>query len=113
MADKPENTSKSTRKLPPAMEANKWKPGQTGNAGGRPKKKPITEIFERIMNDPTMVAEFEKAISNSIKKGGMAGVMYVREAADRLEGKVTQPIEANVTVNLAEAIAEARKRAGK
>lgn len=108
------NTETNTkRKLPEALAKNLWKAGESGNPSGRPKKKPITEIFERIMNDPAMVAEFEKAISNSIKKGGMAGVMYVREAADRLEGKVTQPIEANVTVNLAEAIAEARKRACK
>lgn len=112
--EKPANNPKNKRsKLTPEMEAVKWKPGQSGNPSGRPKKKPITEIFERIMNDPELVAKFEESISRSIMKGGMAGVMYVREAADRLEGKVTQPIEANVTVNLAEAIAEARKRAGK
>jgi hypothetical protein len=91
----------------------KFKPGQSGNPGGRPKKKPVTEIFERIMNDPKLVAQFEQSISRSIMKGGMAGVMYVREAADRIEGKVSQPVEANLTMNLADAIAAARKRAGK
>ena len=40
-------------------------------------------------------------------------MMYVREAADRIEGKVSQPIEADISVNLADAIAEARKRAGR
>ncbi len=88
-------------------------PGQSGNPSGRPKKKPITELYERIMNDPELVGLMEDAVIKSILKGGMAGVMHFREAADRLEGKVTQPIDAAVTMNLAEAIAEARKRAGK
>ena len=70
-------------------------------------------MFERIFNNPELVKEFESAVARSISKGGMAGVMYVKDAADRLEGKVTQPIEASVTVNLADAIAAARKRAGK
>lgn len=90
-----------------------WQPGQSGNPSGRPKKKPITEMFERLMSDPELVRAFEASIANSIRKGGMAGVMYVKEAADRIEGKVTQPIEADITVNLADAIAEARKRAGR
>lgn len=111
--DAPAIKPKIKRKLTPEMEDVKWKPGQSGNPSGRPKKKPITEIFERIMNNPELVAQFEAAIAKSIMKGGMAGVMYVREAADRIEGKVTQPIEADISVNLAEAIAEARKRAGR
>jgi hypothetical protein len=40
----------------------------------------------------------------------MAMVLLLREMAERVEGKVTQPIEAEVTVNLAEAIAKARQR---
>jgi uncharacterized protein DUF5681 len=109
-ANKKENTKKT---LPKQAEPYKWAPGQSGNPSGRPKKKPITEMFERLMSDPEMVRAFEASIANSIRKGGMAGVMYVKEAADRIEGKVTQPIEADITVNLADAIAEARKRAGR
>jgi len=109
-ANKKENKKKT---LPKEAEPYKFKPGQSGNPSGRPKKKPITELFERIMSNPELVAKFEASIANSIMKGGMAGVMYVKEAADRIEGKVTQPIEADISVNLADAIAEARKRAGK
>lgn len=107
-----EQTPIRPKRIPP-KNGVKFKPGQSGNPGGRPKKKPVTEIFERIMNDPKLVAQFEQSISRSIMKGGMAGVMYVREAADRIEGKVSQPVEANLTMNLADAIAAARKRAGK
>ena len=106
------NTEKNTkRSLPEALRQNLWKPGQSGNMSGRPKKKPITELFERIMNNPELVDAFENAIANSIKKGGMAGVMYMKEAADRLEGKVTQPIDAELTIStLSERMRRAKER---
>jgi hypothetical protein len=90
-----------------------FKPGQSGNPGGRPKKRPITELYERILADPTNIAAIEKAILATLHKGNMAMVLLVREIAERIEGKVMQPIEADLAVNLADAIAAARKRAGK
>lgn len=117
MADEPidagENTPNSTkRKLHPVLEANLWQPGQSGNPGGRPKKKPITEMYERILANPEHLAAIEAATVSALRRGNMAMVLQLREITDRIEGKVTQPIEAEVTVNLADAIAEARKRAG-
>ena len=114
MADEvlPENTKENTKRtLPVEAEPYKWQPGQSGNPGGRPKKKPITDMFEELMSDPELVASFKQAIANSIKKGGMAGVMYMKEAADRLEGKVTQPIDADITMSsLSERMAKAAER---
>lgn len=108
------NSEKNTKKpLSESLEKNKWKPGQSGNPSGRPKKKPITEMYERILNDPKNIANIEKATVIALRKGNMAMVLQLREMADRTEGKVTQPIEADISVNLADAIAEARKRAGK
>ena len=116
MADEPIIASKeqiSDSQARSLANLRPWRPGQSGNPAGRTVKKPFTEMFERIMNDPVLVAEFEKSIVRSITKGGMAGVMYFKEGADRIEGKISQPIEADITVNLSDAIAEARKRAGK
>ena len=115
MATKPRgNTDKNTQKvLPPAFVENKWKPGQSGNLSGRPAKKPITEMYERILNDPANLALIEEAVSKALTRGNMAMVLQLKEMSDRVEGKVTQPIQADVTVNLADAIAAARKRAGK
>jgi hypothetical protein len=111
---KPENTPNIKRaKLTPEMEAVKWKPGQSGNPGGRPKKKLITEMYEEILNDPEHIAAIKAATVKALRNGNMAMVLQLREMADRTEGKVTQPIEADITVNLADAIAEARKRAGR
>lgn len=105
------NSEKNTKKaLPEALERNLWKPGQSGNPSGRPKKKPITEMYERILNDPKHLEAIQKATVNALLKGNMAMVLQLREMTDRIEGKVTQPIEASVTMNLADAIAEGRKR---
>jgi hypothetical protein len=90
-----------------------FKPGQSGNPSGRPKKKPITEMYERILNDPKAIAALEKAVKKALSKGQMAMVLQLKEMTDRVEGKVTQPIEADISVNLADAIAQARKRAGR
>lgn len=90
-----------------------WGKGVSGNPGGRPKSRPITEMYERILNDPKAVAAIQKAVQKALIKGNMAMVLQLKEMTDRVEGKVTQPIEANITTNLADAIAEARKRAGK
>ena len=87
-----------------------WKPGESGNPSGRPKKKPITEMFERIFSDPELVTQFESAVVRSITKGGMAGVMYMKDAADRLEGKVTQPLDVDLNFSLAARMAKARER---
>lgn len=104
---------KPKSKLPPACEAAQWRPGQSGNPSGRPKKKPITEMYERILNNPEAIAAIEAATMKALRQGNMAMVFQLREMADRTEGKVTQPIEADISVNLADAIAEARKRAGR
>jgi hypothetical protein len=86
--------------------------GQSGNPGGRPKKKPLTELYERILADSKNIAAIEKAVLQALRRGNMAMVLLLREMAERIEGKVTQPINAEVTMNLAEVIAAARKRAG-
>lgn len=85
-------------------------PGQSGNPGGRPKKKPLTELYERILADPGTIAALEKAVIQTLRKGNMAMVLLLREMTERIEGKMTQTFDADVTVNLADVIAAARKR---
>jgi hypothetical protein len=93
------------------MEAHKWKPGESGNRSGRPKRKPVTEMYEAMLSDPKLVAKLKGSIEKALTRGQMAMVLQLKEMTDRVEGKVTQPIEAEVNVNLAETIAAARKRA--
>ena len=70
-------------------------------------------MYERILDDPEAIAEIEKALKSALRKGQMAMVLQLKEMTDRVEGKVTQPITADVTVNLSDAIHAARKRVGK
>ena len=106
-----ENSEQNTD--PRLANLKPWQPGQSGNPGGRPKRKPITELYEQILADPEAVEELRSAIRKAIKTGQMAMVLQLREMTDRVEGKVTQPIQADLTVNLADAIAESRKRVAK
>ena len=107
------NKAKSTEKKIGGVTGKGFMPGKSGNPSGRPHKKPITELYEEIMADPKAMAALRKSIVKALSKGQMAMVLQLKEMTDRVEGKVTQPIAADVTVNLADAIAEARKRAGK
>ncbi len=65
-----------------------WKPGQSGNPGGRPKRKPLTDAIARII-DAVGAEKFAAAIA---AKAELGDVTAFREMADRLEGKVAQPI---------------------
>lgn len=109
-----ETISKPKKKtLPEAARKHCFKPGQSGNPGGRVKRKPVTELYEEILNDPEAIEMLRDSLIKSLRKGNMAMVLQLKEMTDRVEGKVSQPIEADVTVNLADAISAARKRAGK
>lgn len=105
------NNAQTREKLLGGITGKGFMPGESGNPSGRPKKKPITELYEQILSDPETMEMLRKAVIKALSRGQMAMVLQLREMTDRIEGKVTQPIEADVTVNLADAIAEARKRA--
>lgn len=98
-AGPPENRGRNRGGLPPVE--TRWKKGQSGNPGGRPKKKPITEAYEAMArtNVPTEVLE---ALQRAGFKGrtwaeawafGLAvkaargDVPAAKEITDRVEGK--------------------------
>jgi len=91
-----------------------WKPGQSGNPSGRPKKKPITELFEQLFEASESNESIKKQMLKTLTSRGMAGVLLLREAAERIEGKVTQEVEMNVNAHIALAgvIEERRKKRG-
>jgi len=113
MSDEPGNRKENKKRtLPKEAEPYKFKPGQSGNPNGRPKKKPITELYEELMSDPEIREQIKQAIRNRLTSGRMVGAMEMKEAADRLEGKVTQPLEGTFDVNLslADRMQKARER---
>lgn len=85
----------------------KFEPGVSGNAGGRPRKKPITEAYERALTD----AEADKIARGIIAAARRGNVKAASEITDRIEGKVTHTIAAAGALDLLpEALARARER---
>ena len=95
---------------PENLKPWKWKPGQSGNPSGRPKKKPITDAYERLAKkrlpkrfrdkliaegfsvplkatfaDAVAFAQYGKALT-----GESANAREIREAQ---EGKAMQNVE--------------------
>lgn len=71
----------------------RWKKGQSGNPSGRPKKKPITEIYEKLLAKEANTKVIAETVMGLIKAKRMASILTLREMAERVEGKVTQPVE--------------------
>ena len=75
-------------------------PGQSGNPGGRPKKQYISEIYDDILSDPLNRKEIMDIVWKMLRSGKMSAQLQLKEMAERTEGKVTQPVQADVSVNL-------------
>ena len=95
---------------PEVGKATQFKPGVSGNPGGRPKSKPITDLLRELLEeDPQMARDIAKKLLQLAKKGSLG---HFKEMTDRIEGPVVQQQEskADVMLKVAECIAEGRKR---
>jgi hypothetical protein len=76
-----------------------WKPGQSGNPSGRPKRQPITDLCEEIMSSEEAREAIKRQMIKTLTSKGMAGVLLLREIAERTEGKVSQDINLSGSIN--------------
>ncbi len=93
-----------------------WKPGESGNPGGRSRTKPLTEELQRLLDSEapnakgqTWVAVIAEALVKKARKGD---VRAIAELANRIEGKARQSVEAdvNVTQEIIERLQAGRRR---
>ena len=92
------------RTLPKAAEPYRFKPGQSGNPGGRPKRKRITEALMDALEtlvkagDKTAAEAVAVAMIRKAIKGDVKAATFI---ADRTEGKPAQTVkvEGGITIN--------------
>ena len=125
----PQNTE-TNRVLAPEFVERIWKPGESGNPGGRPRRKPLSDAYAALLNEPVPEAEAAKLklkpgatyadiIAMSLMREAIKGkVPAASEMADRIEGRAIQtqeisgPAGGPLEVSLAASISQARKRVG-
>jgi hypothetical protein len=92
------------------------KPGESGNPGGRPKTKPLTEELERLLGEQapkgkgqTWAAVIAEAL---VKRASKGDVRAIAELGNRIEGRPVQAVELNANLNasIAERLEAARQR---
>ena len=72
-----------------------WKPGESGNPGGRPKGTSITARLREIVEKDD--GEAAKAIAEAAMKAAKGGdFRFFKELCDRLDGPIKQQIEASI-----------------
>lgn len=98
--------NEKTKRRPPHL----WPKGVSGNPSGRPKKKPITEMFEKLLEDTGNMELVAKAVMETLQSKGMAKVLLLDKMADRVEGKVKDELDVTVNEGLAARVARLRAK---
>jgi hypothetical protein len=88
----PGASPKSGRKPPP--EEYRWKPGQSGNPGGRPKGESVNALLRRVLEQEHNGKQIKEILIERLVKEAIAGKYnFLREVLDRLEGRPAQRVE--------------------
>lgn len=73
------------------MTGTQFKPGQSGNPGGRPKTKPFKDALKRAVEASGDDTKKLDALALALYSKALEGdVSALKEIADRLDGKVPQ-----------------------
>ena len=95
----PENRRKTGGvNLVAGSEATRWKPGQSGNPGGRPKMSRLSQACRDVLSQPfpgdAEGRTYAEKIARVLAEKAAAGdIRAAQEIADRAEGRARQAIE--------------------
>lgn len=73
------------------ITATQFKPGQSGNPGGRPKSRPFKEALDRVL--ATGDYSIDDVVRSLVKEAMGGNVQAAKEIADRIEGKSIATVE--------------------
>ena len=122
MADQSQNENSSAANSSPIRKQEwldpwKFKPGQSGNPSGRPKKKWLTEVTEELLEEKLSDPEFRKTYKDALWKKLLServvGSMTLEKVWERTEGKVAQDVNLGGEVGIrtiSERMAKAEER---
>lgn len=114
---KPQNKRKNKGRPEPPKEY-RWKPGQSGNPGGRPKRKVLSDAYraaleQEVPGDKKGRTWAEFIADQMVMEAAKRKVPAAAELADRTEGKARQAFEVKSSLidDLADIVKRARERA--
>jgi hypothetical protein len=124
------NSVKPRRGNPTKIKPFRWPKGVSGNPGGRPRKKPITEFYAafadvQVSELPARIRKKFKGCDDlSLAAAGALGLFVAmgegshsaaKEIRESLEGKLTEKIDLTIDVNrdVVERLQAARNRLAK
>lgn len=94
----PISRAQSNDSSAPKVIGRPFSKGQSGNPGGRPKKREISKIYEKYLTKGVNKKRIIAMIDRVIDRGQMAAILQLREMAERTEGKILQEIAVNESV---------------
>ncbi len=85
----------------------RWKPGQSGNPGGRPKWKPMSEALQRLAEQEPGL--WDALVRSAVVKGGKGDMTAINTIWDRIEGKIAQTVGGSTEVGPVKLVIEWEK----
>jgi Family of unknown function (DUF5681) len=109
-AVKPENRRETGTNTLSGAQATRFKPGQSGNPGGRPRTAPLSQACRELLARPVPGnpegCTYAEAIAQKLAEKAIEGdIRAAQELADRAEGRARQSIEVH-NVRLREAFGQ-------